>query len=434
MTEAVAARRSPPAVATVVQQHAEEAAMLSHVRHVLVRAPHVGLLQLGRLDERIAAHLDGLAVAGATGKALLRAALERPGAGEVFAAAVTALQARDMAWFDELVALAGAAPDARRGVLRALGWVSAADLQGVGRTLLGAADPVRRELGLAACRLHRVDPGPAVTAGLADGTPAVRVAALRAAAEIGRADLLEPVRALIGDDQPEVVFWAAWSACLLGDRHAALRVLAVAAQQDTPRADAALSLVMAASEPEPADELARQLSMAARAEPGKLGRQRRLIRALGLLGDVRFVPWLLERMAEPAWARLAGESFTWITGADLARDDLETLQAPALPERPSDDPADDDVSLDEDGDLPWPDTAKITAWWQRQGALQARAGERLFMGEPPTAALAARVLREGTQRQRAHAARLACLLAPGRPMFPYAAPAPRQRRRLAAAA
>ena len=59
--------------------------MLRHVRSVLVRAPHVGLLHLGRLDERIAAHLDGLAVAGEYGSRLCLAALERPGCGEVFA-------------------------------------------------------------------------------------------------------------------------------------------------------------------------------------------------------------------------------------------------------------------------------------------------------------------------------------------------------------
>jgi hypothetical protein len=66
----------------VVQQHVEEAAALRHMRSVLVRAPHVGLLQLGRLDERIDAHLDGLAVAGDAGKAMALAALDRPGAGE----------------------------------------------------------------------------------------------------------------------------------------------------------------------------------------------------------------------------------------------------------------------------------------------------------------------------------------------------------------
>jgi uncharacterized protein (TIGR02270 family) len=149
---------------------------------------------------------------------------------------------------------------------------------------------------------------------------------------------------------------------------------------------------------------------------------------LGLLGDVRFVPWLIERMAEPALARLAGESFSWITGADLARQDLETLAAPALPEQPSDDPADDDVALDEDDSLPWPDVAKVQAWWARAGRAP---GSRLFAGEPLSAANAARVLRERTQRQRAHAALLACVFEPGRPRFQIAAPTPRQRRRLA---
>jgi len=69
--------------------------MLRHVRSVLVRAPHVRLHQLQRLDERIAAHLDGLVVAGDYGASLCRAALERPGAGETFACAALALERRD---------------------------------------------------------------------------------------------------------------------------------------------------------------------------------------------------------------------------------------------------------------------------------------------------------------------------------------------------
>jgi uncharacterized protein (TIGR02270 family) len=206
-----------PVIATVVQQHAEESAMLSHIRSVLVRAPHVGLLQLGRLDERIAAHLDGLAVAGPAGVALCRAALERPGAGEVFAAAVLSLESRDTAGLDDLLALAATLPDAWRGVARALGWVSAAELQGVVRQLLGAAEPSRRCLGLAACRMHGVDPGPAIDHGLADTAPSVRAAALRAGAELGRRDILDRAVGLVGDDHPDVVFWAAWAACLLGD-------------------------------------------------------------------------------------------------------------------------------------------------------------------------------------------------------------------------
>jgi len=78
-------------ILVVVQQHAEECAMLRHVRSVLVRAPHVRLHQLQRLDERIAAHLDGLVVAVECAASLCRASLERPGAAETYACTALAL-------------------------------------------------------------------------------------------------------------------------------------------------------------------------------------------------------------------------------------------------------------------------------------------------------------------------------------------------------
>ena len=260
-------RAAPAVVPVVVQQHAEEAAMLRHVRSVLVRAPHVRLLQLGRLDERIAAHLDGLAVAGSYGTARCVAALENPGAGEVFALAVRALESRDHALLERAVALAPVLPDARRGLTSAFGWVTAAQLQGVVRKLLESAHSHERELGIVACRMHRVDPGPVLVAALGDRTPGLRAEALRAAAALGRVDLLDRVRQAMSDDAPEVVFWAAWSACLLGDRQGSLQVLQVAAQQDTPWAHRALSLVLAAAPFEAAGELARHLSATALAKP-----------------------------------------------------------------------------------------------------------------------------------------------------------------------
>ena len=421
-----------PVIPVIVQQHAEESALLRHVRSVLVRAPHVGLLQLGRLDERLAAHLDGLAVAGEYGNRLCVEGLERPGCGEVFALAVRALESRDEALLEHALALAPALPDAARGVASALGWVSAADLQGVVRRLLASTEPVRRALGFAACRLHQVDPGRVLQDGLAAEQPAVRAAALRAAGELGRLDLLEPVRQSMAHEHPEVVFQAAVAACLLGDRQASLGVLADAALQATPQGERALVLFMTAANNEMANALARGFSKRAQDQPEDKLRRRRLVKALGLLGDARFVPCLIERMAVPELARLSGEAFCWITGADLARMDLETLQAPPLPQHPSDDPNDDDVSLDEDGDLPWPDAAKVQAWWAGQTAMHAAtsAGQRLFEGEAPSAAAAQRVLREGTQRRRARAALLACVQQPGTKLFQIAARTRRQQRAL----
>lgn len=426
-----------PIVPVVVQQHVEDIASLRHVRTVLVRAPHVGLLQLGRLDERIAAHLDGLSVAGEAGKALALAELASPGAGQVFALGVRALEDRDEALLDRLMALCTELPEARRGLVSAFGWVSARTLQGVVRRLLSSPAEHVRELGLAACRLHHADPGALLAQALADKAPALRAAAARAAGELGRIDLLPTLTQAIGDESPDVVFWSAWAAALLGERRNAPKVLEVAAQQATPLAMRALGLLMAASTPEQAGDFARHLSSGARQPGADLSAQRRLLRALALLGHLRFVPWLIERMAEPSTARLAGEAFSWITGADLARLDLETLDAPPLPEQ-SDADADagvDDVAMDEDDSLPWPDPARVQRWWQAQQAalLTAAGGGRLFMGRPWDAASAQQVLMEGTQRQRAHAALLLSLGQPGRKLFQVAAPTARQRRVLAGA-
>ena len=132
-------------------------------------------------------------------------------------------------------------------------------------------------------------------------------------------------------------------------------------------------------------------------------------------------------MAEPTLARLAGEAFSWICGTDLARQDLETLVAPALPEQPSDDPDDDDVSLDEDESLPWPDPVKVQAWWERCQATLARAGFAPVSWRAGRrsgrAACAARRLATPARARR----RQLCLLQPGTRLFPVAAPAPRQR-------
>ncbi len=97
-------------IVAVVNQHAEESAHLRRARSVLVIAPHVKLHHLRRLDDRIAAHLDGLAVAGDFGSQLCEALLETPGVGEVFAATVRAIEEKDEQRLNRLFALTAAVP------------------------------------------------------------------------------------------------------------------------------------------------------------------------------------------------------------------------------------------------------------------------------------------------------------------------------------
>jgi len=416
-----------PPIPVVVQQHAEDSAQLRHVRSVLVRAPHVRLRHLRRLDDRIAAHLDGLAVAGPYGTALCTAALERAGAGEVFVLAVRVIDERDGRALDRLLALAAAVPDAARGLLSAFGWTSAARLQGIVPALLGSRDPHRRALGIGACRLHRVDPGPVLVAALQDSAPGLRGAALRAAGELGRTDLLGQALDSLADPDPEAAFHAAACACLLGDRGAVLDALESLAEAAGPCSGAARQLLLLGADFQRAADAVRRLAKAGSADAA---RRRGVIAACGLLGDQRYVPWLIEAMDDDVFARISGESFSLITGADLAALDLERKPPAQVPGGPSDDPEDDDVAMDADESLPWPDRERVARWWHAHAA-GLPSGVRCFMGRPPTREHCLQVLREGCQRQRALAACLSCLLAPGDRLFPVGAPSWRQERLLA---
>lgn len=399
--------------------------MLRHQRSVLVRAPHVRLRHLRRLDDRIAAHLDGLSVAGEAGAQCADAGLARAGAGEVFTVAVGALESKDTIRFDKVLALAATLPEATRGVLSALGWVSAPLLQGVARTLLGARLPSSRAIGLGACRLHRVDAGAALSSALADSDAALRIEAARAASELGRTDQLGGVLAGLGDDRDPVVRQSALAACLLGDRASALRQLETLLLAGGPEDQAVAMTTLLASRWERAAELVRHVSQRS-PQP-----QRRVIRACGWLGDVRLVPWLIELMSIDALARLAGESFTMITGADLDVLGLERKPPEGVDQGPTDNPEDEDVAMDEDDSLPWPDAGHVSRWWSERAA-SFPVGQRCFMGAAVTPAHVEHVLREGTQRQRAVAAAQRCILQPGTPLFPTAAPAWRQQRMLSA--
>jgi hypothetical protein len=48
-----------PPIDVVVAQHLDDAIVLRGSRRVLVRGPHVKLLHLDHLDERLAAHING---------------------------------------------------------------------------------------------------------------------------------------------------------------------------------------------------------------------------------------------------------------------------------------------------------------------------------------------------------------------------------------
>ncbi|KAI5916446.1 TIGR02270 family protein [Thauera sp. 2A1] len=410
-------------VTTVINQHVEESAILRNIRSVLLTAPHVKLHQLRRLDDRIAAHLDGLAIAGDFGVALSMEALETPGVGEVFAAAVRAIEDADKGRLDRLFAVAEAVPEAQPGLISSFGWVSSQVLQGTVSQLLASGSPFRRRVGIAACAMHRVSPGAALDAALEHLDSPLRARALRTLGDLGKRDTLASVRDSLEDENEGCRFWAARSAVLLGDRESALARLASVCQAPGPQRERAMHLTLRAMDVPRAHEL---LKLFAR----ELKDIRPLIQGAGIAGDPHYVPWLIRHMDDLKLARLAGESFTFITGLDLAYLNLDRRRPEGVEFGPNDNPEDDDVSMDPDDSLPWPDRQKITAWWTAHSQ-RFQSGVRYFMGEPVSRGHCLTVLKEGCQRQRIAAAEFLCLLDPGTGLFPTSAPAWRQQRWLA---
>lgn len=406
----------------VVEQHAEESAFLWLLRDAAVSAPHYRLKDLVKLDGRVEAHIDGLRIAGDEGWRFCCEALALKAPGEVFAAGVLALDSRDPARLDQVFAVAEAAPETVRGLISAFGWVAPQHLQGTVKTLLAAREPLRRRIGIAACAVHRVNPGAAVDAAVTDSDPDLQARALRAAGELGRKDLLRVLFQHVRAEDEGCRFWAAWSAVLLGDRRDGLDYLKAVAASASIYRERALQLVLRVMD----SSSARAWLKGFMQYPDWL---RYVVMGAGITGEPVYVPWLIKQMAVPELMRIAGEAFSVITGVDLSYADLEGKRPEGFEAGPTENPEDENVNMDNDENLHWPDPELVQNWWESNKD-RFQAGRRYLLGRLIASEGCEEALLAGYQRQRMAAALELTLLQPGTPLFETRAPGWRQERLL----
>jgi uncharacterized protein (TIGR02270 family) len=406
----------------VINQHIDGAVMLRNTRSFLVKSPNAQLNRLLRLDGRLSAYLDGLVVNGVS-NSIFASTFQNLSRGEIFVGIVIAIENRNKIELERLLAITETLLENRSGSTSAFGWVSAANLQGLTKGFLESLNSFRRQVGLAACAMHQVNPGAALLAALNDENTALRARSLRVVADIGLVDHLPACTDALTDEDPDCAYQAARAGILLGNRGASVSALHRIALVPGPWRSRALGLLLKLQSPADAHATLKALAQ----DPACI---RLLIQGIGTAGDPHYVPWLIQQMQDLKLSRLAGESFSFITGLDLAYLDLERKPPVGVDFGPNDDPNDDNVAMDEDDGLPWPDVEKVSSWWQAHGHRFA-PGTRYFMGEPPSPAHCLDVLKNGFQRQRMAAAVYLCLLKPGTPLFNCAAPAWRQQRLLA---
>jgi len=235
--------------------------------------------------------------------------------------------------------------------------------------------------------------------------------------ELNQKNLLPEVMANAQDEDTNCRFYAAWTGLLLREA-STIPVLQSFVETGEPHAEQALSLLLRRMRIDEAHQF--QQSLAQQAETKRLS-----VQALGMIGDPSKIELLFEYMNIPELSRVAGEAFSMITGLDIAYESLETEWPEGFKAGPTEDPDDDDVAMDADEDLCWPDVSQLKHWWEKNRH-RTKNKTAYLCGENKTIEGLNIVLKTGFQRQRAAAALELTIRQPEIPLFETRAPARRQ--------
>lgn len=395
---------------SVIEQHAEDAAALSRIHARAVNAPLYRLRDLALLDERILAHLEGLRTSGTVALTLARRGLALEDPGAIFVVGYLAFSQQDAEAIRRVVLAAASNHRFMEALLDGISWVGFSEIEQTVPLLARSDKPEYRRLAVSVLAAHRVQSDQWFRTMAVDADATVRARTFRAIGET-KFRALEPLlRESYRASEPAGRFWASWSMGLFGDTQAAAEAYQTGIGH--PELSAfGLESAMRAGEPSWARELIRLLVQ----DDATI---RRGIVAAGFFGDPGVVPWLIQLIEQPVYARVAAEAVAMITGVDLEAAELK-----------QDAPDDAPEPHEEDGDLRWPSLRGFTNWWKRE---QHRfpPGHRFLAGFPLSELGALEVLRNGYQRQRRGAAIELARLREDAIVFPVAARADWQRRRL----
>ena len=406
-----------PIIPVIVEQHAEEAAFLWLLRDDAASDPHYSLSDLAKLDNRVEAHLDGLRIAGDEGWETCKATLAFEDAGELFTAAVSAFESGNERRIRDIVDAGGTDPELSRGIISALGWLPYPQSERFVIDFCSSEVPELGRIGVAAFAVHRQDPGIILNDGLSSPDLFLLARTLKAIGELGKTELAGTTKDHLNDEDENCRFWAAWSSAVLGHMTGVPALLKTSEGEGPFSERACIAALRRMSVGEGHDWH--------RAVLEKPRLQRIALIGAGAIGDPGLIPWLIEHMSVPEIARLAGESFSMITGIDLAYEDLEVEWPEGFEAGPSENPEDEDVEMDPDEDFPWPEPKLIQEWWQKNKS-NFKSGVRYLCGKPILEEQCRHVLKYGYQRQRAAAALELAMMRPGQPLFNVKAPGFRQ--------
>ena len=383
----------------IYERYLDDASFLWLLRSLAVNQPHYRVADIAGLECRIESNLDGLVTSPEISWPLCEEALVQQEAGEAFAATVVAFRSLESNKIQAVIEKGCVNAETMKGVASALAWLPGHLVHSWLKKFLSSKDLNHKTIAIMACSLRREDPANYLSVIIeredCQDHSLLYARCLRIIGELKRYDLMSHLNKAFTHSDPNVAFWSVWSAILLGDANAMQYIHSYIMQPGSFQLKA-IHLALRVLSVEQGRQCISELSKTQQQD-------RQIIIATAVLGDPQAIPWLISQMSAPALARLAGETFSQITGIDLERNQL-TNEVPDVESLFNE--ADDNITLmtDVDENLPWPNTEKIAAVWQQYGQ-RFIPGQRYFLGQAITKNALQEALLAGTQRQR-HAAAL----------------------------
>lgn len=375
----------------IVDQHFDEAVDLWSQRDAAVTASNYSLKDLAFLDGRLESNIDGLRVAGEYGFKLAEAGLDIEEPGSVFVAAILAFENGDSEQIDMVTALSEESNTAFRAVVSGLGWMKNHRFKAIIKGLVSAKSVLHRRLGIAACGIRRINPRTYLDQAINSSDPALKSRALRVAGELGRLDLVNVFQEHLQHEDNDCRFAAARSALLLGELSALDTLAGFVVSQSRftlPAMQIALRL---------ADTIKARNWLKAQSRVPEQRRQ--MLIGAGITGEPAYIPMLIKQMNDPENARIAGHAFSMVTGVNLEEHGLDTEKPEDFEAGPNDDPEDENVDMDMDENLPWPDADLVTRWWKQNGSA-FNQGTRYLAGSPVSPETCLQILESANQDTR----------------------------------
>lgn len=384
----------------IFEQYVEESSFLWLMRSIAVDQPHYNMADLRALENRLQNHIDGLMTSIDVAWEVCEKALELNGPGEVFTSAIVAFKSHDHLKIQKVVESGLANEETVKGLISAIAWLPSQISHPWIQRFLTSKDINHKYLAIAICSIRRENPGEFLTKFLQreDCMQHERLYSrcLRIIGELKRHDLVTELNKGHSSDNNNIVFWSSWSGILLGDKNL-VRNMESHIFHKSPYQDRALNIAFRVLPIDLARTWISRLS-------GDAEHMRTVIKATGILGDPHAVDWLVLKMRETKFARLAGESFTMITGIDLEHNSLNQPAPTHYTPIPSENYEDGNVAMDEDENLPWPNYELIANTW-KQYSNQFTKGQRYSLGKEINSSILTQHIQNTYQRQR-HAAAL----------------------------